>query len=41
VVFTDKLVEYDQNLFGVNEVPDSQIGANAGKVAEQVVEKYF
>ncbi|MGC9966616.1 MAG: putative zinc-binding protein [Syntrophobacteraceae bacterium] len=41
VVFTDRLFEYDQDLFGVDEVPDSQISANAGKVAEQVVAKYF
>ena len=40
-VFTDRLFEYDQDLFGVDEVPDSQISANAGKVAEQVVAKYF
>ena len=41
VVFTNQLFECDPDLFGVNEVPDSQISANAGKVAEQVVEKYF
>ena len=41
VVFTDRLFEYDQNLFGVDEMPDSQINSNAGKVAEQVIEKYF
>ncbi len=41
VVFTDKLFEYDQDLFGVDEMSDSQISANASKVAEQVVEKYF
>ncbi len=40
-VFTDRLFEYDQNLFGVDEMPDSQISANAGKVAEQIVRKYF
>ncbi len=41
VVFTDKLFEYDQNLFGVNEMPDAEISANARKVADQVVEKFF
>ena len=41
VVFTDRLFEYDPDLFGVDEMPDSQINANAGKVATQVVEKYF
>ncbi len=28
-------------LFGVDEMPDSQISENAGKVAAQVVEEYF
>ena len=37
VVFTDKLFEYDQDLFGVDEMSDSQISANARKVAEQVL----
>jgi uncharacterized metal-binding protein len=41
VVFTDKLFEYDPDLFGVDEMPDSQIGANAEKIATQVVAKYF
>lgn len=39
VVFTDRLFEYDQDLFGVNEMDDAQINANARKVADQVVEK--
>lgn len=41
VEFTDGLFEYDKDLFGVDEMPDSQINANAGKVAEQIVKKYF
>jgi uncharacterized metal-binding protein len=41
VVFTDRLFEYDQSLFGVDEIPDSQIVANAEKIATQVVAKYF
>jgi uncharacterized metal-binding protein len=41
VVFTNELLECDQDLFGVDEMPDSQISANARKVAEQVAEKYF
>lgn len=41
VVFTDKLFEYDQNLFGVDEMDDAEINANARKVAVQVVEKFF
>ncbi len=35
------MLQYDQDLFGVDEMPDSLISANAGKVAEQVVKKYF
>jgi uncharacterized metal-binding protein len=41
VVFTDKLFTYDQNLFGVDEVSDAEINANAQKVAAQVVETFF
>lgn len=41
VVFTDKLFEYDQSLFGVDEMDDVQISDNAGKIAAQVVEKFF
>ena len=41
VAFTDKLFEYDQNLFGVDETDDSEINANANGVAQQVIEKYF
>jgi uncharacterized metal-binding protein len=41
VVFTDKLFEYDQNLFGVDEMDDAEINANARKVAVQVVDKFF
>ncbi len=41
VVFTDKLFEYDQNLFGVNEMEDAEVSANARKVADQVVAKFF
>lgn len=41
VVFTDKFFEYDQSLFGVDEMADSEISANARKVADQVVAKYF
>jgi uncharacterized metal-binding protein len=41
VVFTNQLYESDPELFGVDEVPDSQISENSRKVAEQVVQKYF
>ncbi|MCE5335347.1 MAG: putative zinc-binding protein [Desulfobacteraceae bacterium] len=41
VVFANQLYECDQDIFGVDEMPDSQINANAAKVAQQVVEKYF
>jgi hypothetical protein len=41
VVFTDRFFEYDQSLLGVDEIPDSQIGANAERIAAQVVAKYF
>ncbi len=41
VVFTDKLFDYDPNLFGIDEMPDAQINDNARKVAARVVEKFF
>jgi uncharacterized metal-binding protein len=41
VVFTDKLFEYDQSLFGVNEMDDAEISTNARMIADQVVEKFF
>jgi hypothetical protein len=41
VVLTDQLFEYDQDLFGVDKMSDSQISPDARKVAEQVAEKYF
>jgi uncharacterized metal-binding protein len=41
VVFTDKLFKYDQNLFGVDEMTDAEINANARQVAAWVVTEYF
>jgi uncharacterized metal-binding protein len=41
VVFTDKLFDYNQNLFGVDEMADAEISANANKVAAHVVDKFF
>ncbi len=41
VVFTDKLFDFDGNLFGVDEMPEADINGNAKKVATQIVRKYF
>ncbi len=41
VVFTNQLYECDQEIFGVNEMPDTEINNNAGKIARQVVENFF
>jgi hypothetical protein len=41
VVFTNRLFECDPELFGVDEMPESQISENSLKVADQVVQKYF
>jgi hypothetical protein len=41
VVFTGKLFQYDQYLYGVDEMPDAKIKADAQKVAGHVVEKFF
>lgn len=41
VVFADKLSEYGQDVFGVNEVPETEINANARKVASHIMDKYF
>jgi len=40
-VFTDRLFECDQDLFGVDEMPETEINANAQKVAAHTVKKYF
>jgi uncharacterized metal-binding protein len=41
VVFSDRLFELDSNLFGVDEMEETEINANAHEVATKIVEKYF
>ncbi|HYA43287.1 MAG TPA: putative zinc-binding protein [Syntrophobacteraceae bacterium] len=41
VVFTNELFECDQEIFGVEDMPDSQISADSRKVADQIVQKFF
>jgi len=41
VVFTDKMANYAGNPFGIDEVPEAEITANAENVAHMVVSKYF
>jgi uncharacterized metal-binding protein len=41
VVFTDKMTTYEGAPFGVDEVPDAEINANARRVADTLVNKYY
>ncbi len=41
VIYTNQLFECDPEIFGVDEVSDSQIIENSRKIAEQVIQKYF
>lgn len=41
VVFTDKLTTYGGNPFGIDEVPEAEISANAQNVAAVVMDRYF
>ncbi len=41
VVFTNKLFELDSNLFGVDEMPETEINTNALEVATNIGRKYF
>ncbi|MBF0495562.1 MAG: hypothetical protein HQK58_03140 [Deltaproteobacteria bacterium] len=41
VVFTDRLFDCDPNLFGVDEMLDAEINANARQVAEEIAQRYF
>jgi uncharacterized metal-binding protein len=41
VVFSDKLFDLDSSLFGVDEMEETEINANASEVATKIVEKYF
>ena len=41
VVFTDKMTNYAGNPFGMDEVPEAEITANAQNVATALVSKYY
>ncbi len=41
VVYANEFYKLDQEVFGVDEVPDAEISANAETVAKQVIERYF
>ncbi|MHB8067416.1 MAG: putative zinc-binding protein [Desulfobaccales bacterium] len=41
VVFTDKMTAYAGNPFGIDEVPEAEIIANAQNVATTLVRKYY
>jgi uncharacterized metal-binding protein len=41
VVFTDKMTTYAGNPFGIDEVPEEEIMANAQNVAHTLVSKYY
>jgi uncharacterized metal-binding protein len=41
VVFTDKMTSYAGNPFGIDEVPEAEIMANAQNVATALVGKYY
>lgn len=41
VVITDKLFEFDRNLFGVDEMPEAEIQAHAQTVAKKIVAEYL
>lgn len=41
VVFTDKLTNYAGTPFGIDEVPEAEIAANARQVADTVRQAYF
>ena len=38
IVLADQLYEFDTSLFGIDEMPEDEIKANAKKVAERIVE---
>jgi len=40
-VFTDKMTTYNGNLFGIDEVPEAEINANAQNVANALLSKYY
>lgn len=41
VVFTDKMTTYNGNPFGIDEVPEAELNANAENVATAVASKYY
>ncbi len=41
VVITDELFEFDRNLFGVDEMPETEIQTHAQVVVNEVVEEYL
>lgn len=41
VVFTDKMTNYAGTPFGIDEVPDAEISANAQNVAAAVMDRYY
>lgn len=41
VVFTDKMTNYDGSPFGIDEVPEAEIMANAQNVAAALVNKFY
>jgi uncharacterized metal-binding protein len=41
VVFADRLLDYDQSLFGVDEMEDGKISENAMQVARKVVSDLY
>ena len=36
MVFTDRLIEFDRSLFGVDEMAEEEIRAHARTIAEQI-----
>jgi uncharacterized metal-binding protein len=40
-IFTDKLTSYAGNPFGIDEVPEAEISANAQNVAAAVMDRYY
>jgi uncharacterized metal-binding protein len=41
VVFTDKMSNYAGNPFGIDEVPESEILANAQEIAAALLDRYY
>ena len=41
VIFTNEITNYTGNPFGIDEVPEAEITANAQKVAAALVNRYY